>query len=185
MPIGIEQWRAGIARVTQFKSCSLNFNIMHFFVCFLVLWPLHFSISLIYSIQKSLARCDFVSPLDEFQVCFLTLLIINLLQYKNIGIVLLLSGDIETNTGPQIDKYFKFRHWNLNSICARGGCKIPLLEAFNFFYLFDVVALSETMLNSTVSNQDIEIEGFSNEIYRNDHPSDSKMGGVCLYFRKG
>ena len=115
----------------------------------------------------------------------------NLLEYTNVGesgpldILLLLSGDIETNPGPQTDRFFKFFHWNLNSICARGGFKIPLLEAYNSVYRFDVMAFSETMLNSTVSNEEIEIEGFSKEIYRNDHPSDTKTGGVCVYFREG
>ena len=115
----------------------------------------------------------------------------NLLEYTNVGengpldILLLLSGDIETNPGPQTDRSFKFFHRNLNSICARGGFKIPPLEAYNSVYRFDVMAFSETMLNSTVSNEEIEIEGFSKEIYRNDHPSDTKTGGVCVYFREG
>ena len=53
-----------------------------------------------------------------------------------------------------------------------GGFKIPLLEAYNSVCRFDVMAFSETILNSTISNEEIEIEGFSKEIYRNDHPSD-------------
>ena len=115
----------------------------------------------------------------------------NLLEYTNVGedghlhILLLLTGDIETNPGPQTDRFFKFLHWNLNSICARGGFKIPPLEAYNSVCRFDVMVFSETMLNSTVSNEEIEIAGFSKEINRNDHPSDTKTGGVCLYFREG
>ena len=34
-------------------------------------------------------------------------------------------------------------------------------------------------------NEEICIEGYSKEIYRNDHPSNTKTGGVCLYFREG
>ena len=41
------------------------------------------------------------------------------------------------------------------------------------------------MLDSSVSNFGIFIEGFSREIYRSDHPSNTKLGGVCLYFREG
>ena len=41
------------------------------------------------------------------------------------------------------------------------------------------------MLNSTISNEEISIEGYSKEIYRSDHPRDTKTGGVCLYFREG
>ena len=41
------------------------------------------------------------------------------------------------------------------------------------------------MLDCTVSNEEIFIDGFSSEIYRSDHPSNTKTGGVCLYFREG
>ena len=40
------------------------------------------------------------------------------------------------------------------------------------------------MLFSTISNDEIIIEGFSTEIYRNDHLSDTKVGGVCIYVRE-
>ena len=79
----------------------------------------------------------------------------------------------------------KFFHWNLNIICARGAVKIPLIEAYDSVYKFDLIAISETMLNSTIGNDVISIDGFSREIYRADHPSDNKIGGVCLYFREG
>ena len=39
------------------------------------------------------------------------------------------------------------------------------------------------MRNNTISYEDIYIEGFSRKIYRSDHPSNSKIAGVCLYFR--
>ena len=48
---------------------------------------------------------------------------------------------------------------------------------------FDVIGLSETMLDDTISDEDIHIEGFSREVYRSDHPSNTKT--VCLYFREG
>lgn len=50
---------------------------------------------------------------------------------------------------------------------------------------FDVIGLSETMLDDTISDEDIHIEGFSREVYRSDHPSNTKTAGVCLYFREG
>ena len=99
--------------------------------------------------------------------------------------LLLLAGDIETNPGPRVENFFKFFHWNLNSICARGNIKIPLIEAYNSVHHFDVIAISETMLDNSISDEDIFIEGFSREIYRSDHPSNTKLGGVCLYFREG
>ena len=99
--------------------------------------------------------------------------------------LLLIAGDVETNPGPQQQNCLKFFHWNLNSICARGRIKIPLLEAYNSVHKFDVIRLSETMLDASISDEDIHIEGFSKEVYRSDHPSNTKTGGVCLYFREG
>ena len=43
----------------------------------------------------------------------------------------------------------------------------------------------ESMLDSTIRNDAIRIKGYSQEVFRNDHPSNSKTGGVCLYFRDG
>ena len=97
----------------------------------------------------------------------------------------MLAGDIESNPGPQIDNCLKFFHWNLNSICARNKVKISLIEAYNSLHRFDVIAISESMLDSSVSNDDIFIEGLSREIFRSDHPSNTKLGGICLYFREG
>ena len=34
-------------------------------------------------------------------------------------------------------------------------------------------------------DEEIYIEGFSKEVFRNVHPSDSKIGVVCMYFREG
>ena len=39
------------------------------------------------------------------------------------------------------------------------------------------------MLDRTISNDEIFIEGFSREIFRSDHPSNTKVGGACVYFR--
>lgn len=41
------------------------------------------------------------------------------------------------------------------------------------------------MLNSTVQNDDIFIEGFSREIYHSDHVNNIRSGEVCIYYREG
>ena len=84
---------------------------------------------------------------------------------------MLLAGDNETNPDPATASCLKFCHWNLNSICARGGIKTSLIEAYNSIHNFDVIAISESMLDRTISNDEIFIEGFSREIFRSDHPS--------------
>ena len=111
--------------------------------------------------------------------------IINIGQILSSRLLLLCAGDVELNPGPISRNLFSFFHWNLNSICARENVQIPLIEAYNSVHRFDVLAISESMLDSSISNNDISSEGFSKEIFRNDHPSNTKTGGVCLYYREG
>ena len=50
---------------------------------------------------------------------------------------------------------------------------------------FDLLALSETFLDPSVEEKKLFIQGFSKEIWRSDHPRDTKRGeGVCLYFKE-
>ena len=48
---------------------------------------------------------------------------------------------------------------------------------------FDIRALSETYLNDTIPNNEIEIEGYSSDIFDSDHPTNMKLGGACLYYK--
>ena len=100
-----------------------------------------------------------------------------------IEIELMLSSDIHPNP-RQFDNSLKFCHWNLNGVCARDKIKIPLLEAYNSIFHYDLMVLSKAYLNKTVQNEDIIIDGFSTEIFCSDHPSDDKQGGVCVYFKE-
>ena len=63
-------------------------------------------------------------------------------------ILLLLSGDIETNLGPDPGylNSFSFCHWNLNSIAAHNFIKMSLLQAYNAINWFDIICLSETLI---------------------------------------
>ena len=92
-------------------------------------------------------------------------------------------GDIHPSPG-QLDNSLKFCHWNLNAVCARDKIKIPLLEAYNSIFHYDLIALSETNLNETVKNEDIIIDGFGNQIFRSDHTSCDTQGEVCVYFKE-
>ena len=95
----------------------------------------------------------------------------------------MLVGDIHPNPG-QFDNSLKFCHWNLNGVCARDKIKIPLLEAYKSSFHYDLIALFETNLNETIKNEDIIIDGFSTEIFRSDHPSGDRQGGVCVYLKE-
>ena len=96
--------------------------------------------------------------------------------------LLLESGDIETNPGPR-KSFIKFCHWNLNGLAAHDFVKMPLIEAFIKTHNFDIICLSETFLDSSIDISDtrININGYS--LLRADHPSNTKRGGVCMYYK--
>ena len=97
--------------------------------------------------------------------------------------ILLRSGDVETNPGPKKSSFIKFCHWNLNDLAAHDFLKVSLIALITT-HNFDIICLSETFLDSTVSQHDenIMINGYS--LLRADHPSNSKRGGVGLYSKE-
>ena len=96
-----------------------------------------------------------------------------------------LSGDVEKNPGPKSysAQYLTICHWNLNSIAAHNFTKIALLKAYLLVHKMDIVCLSETFLDSSISIDDdnLQIPGYSS--VRADHPSNTKRGGVLLYYK--
>ena len=62
--------------------------------------------------------------------------------------------------------------------------KINLLEAYNTINKLDVIYLSESYLDSSIAsdNDNLNIKGYN--LYRADHPSNVKRGGVCAYIRE-
>ena len=47
-----------------------------------------------------------------------------------VALLLLRSGDVETNPGPKKSSVIKFCHWNLNGPAANDVLKVTLIEAF-------------------------------------------------------
>ena len=99
--------------------------------------------------------------------------------------LILLSGDIETNPGPNpiFGQSFSICHWNLNSISAHNYTNISLLTAYVLVHSFDIICLFEAYLNSETSTDDhnLEIPGYC--LLRADYPSNNKRGGVCIFYR--
>ena len=95
------------------------------------------------------------------------------------------SGDIEPNPGPKPNSCQRLSicHWNLNSISARNFIKLYLLKPYIAIHKFDVICLSETYLNASISNDDDSLEVPGYNLFRADHPSNTKRGGVCIYYR--
>ena len=86
------------------------------------------------------------------------------------------SGDIEQNPGPKPDscQSFSICHWNLNSISAHNFSKLSLLRPYIAIHKFDVVCLSDTYLNASISNNDDSLEVPGYNLFRADHPSITK-----------
>ena len=59
--------------------------------------------------------------------------------------------------------------------------KISLLSAYSSVHKFDIICLSETYLNSKTRSDDKKLEIAGYNLVREDHPSNSKRGGVCVY----
>ena len=100
-------------------------------------------------------------------------------------ILLIISGTVEINPGPHPSKKnFSFAFWNLDSLPARDFARIPLIETLQSTYDFDMFGVCESMLTANIPNEDIFINGFSPDPFRSDKDSDTRNGGVCLYFKE-
>ena len=84
---------------------------------------------------------------------------------------------------PSSNEIFSICHWNLNSISVHNYIKLSLLRAYLSSHRSDVLGLSETYLNSDTSHEDANLEIVGYTLIRADHPSNTKQGGTCLYYR--
>ena len=100
--------------------------------------------------------------------------------------LLLISGKVEPNPGPNTSMKcnLSFAVWNLDSLPARDFARIPLIEALQSIYDFDMFGVCESMLNGNISNEDIVVSGFSPDPFRSDKGPIARNGGVCLYFKE-
>ena len=98
---------------------------------------------------------------------------------------IILSGDVETNPGPEskLCQEFPICHWNLSSIATHSFIKVSLLKAYITIYNYNAICLSETYPDSSILSDDkiLEIPGY--DLIWADHLSNSKQGGVCVYYR--
>ena len=89
------------------------------------------------------------------------------------------------NLGPKSNssQSFSVSNWNLNSISAHNFIKISFLKILLPLTNWMFYVLSETYLDSSISNDDdnLEIPGY--DLFRADHPSNTKRGGVCIFYR--
>ena len=77
---------------------------------------------------------------------------------------------------------FTICHWNLSSITAHNFSKINLLKAYLTIYKTDTVCLSETQFFITSKYKNVVIQGYN--LAWCNHPTNSKRGGVCIYYEE-
>ena len=94
-----------------------------------------------------------------------------------------LSGDVGLNPEPKRNtvQTLSICHWNLNSICAHSFAKLTLLRAYVSVRKFDIICLSETYLDYSIDDENLEISGYY--LIRSDYPSNIKRGGICIYYK--
>ena len=97
----------------------------------------------------------------------------------------MLSGDVEVYPGlKKKDKdCLSICHWNLKSISSYDYSKLFLLNSYNSLHKFDNICLSETYLDSNTPFDDGNLESSGYTLVRSDHSSNTKRGGVCLYYK--
>ena len=61
--------------------------------------------------------------------------------------------------------------------------KFSLLSAYSSVHKFDIICLSETYLNSETPSDDENLEIAGYNLVIEDHPSNSKGGGVCVNYK--
>ena len=103
-----------------------------------------------------------------------------------ISIFILKAGDIELNPGPKKipHSYFSCCHCNVNNLATDNYSKVLALKAYNSTYKYDFICISETFLDSSFEpdDKDLMLDGY--KLIRSDHPSNTKRGGVCIYYKE-
>ena len=165
-----------------FNFDEINTLFLNAFLCIYVSFRFIYNISVYIAINHKTYLKIFLKFFTFYLYFFELCLTIN---HVICYFLLIMSGDIETNPGPINEKTsISICHWNLNGVSTQNYVKLSMLEAYNSIYDYDIICLSETFLNSTHSSNDpaLKLQGY--ELIRSDHPSNTKRGGVCMYYKE-
>ena len=105
------------------------------------------------------------------------------IRFVFVFLMLVACGDIELNPGPKKRSScynFSVCHWNLNSITAHNFAKIDLLQVYNTIHQYDVICLSESYLDASVSSDNDNLNINRYNLVRADHPGNEKRGDVSV-----
>ena len=195
MPVNVSQWRMEIGISNNSISNSLFHYVFYLSKSLMVLAYLLYAVFLKHIVNWTLVlaifNAFFRTKVNIINIYLGRILYWNILSSFMLNIwyckfLLRLSGYIELNRGPKPNscKSFSICHWNLNSITSHNFIKVLLLTAYNSIHKFDIICLSETYLNSETlsNNENLNILGYN--LIRADHLSNTKLGGVCIYFKE-
>ena len=96
-----------------------------------------------------------------------------------LAILLIVSGTVHINPGPESKKMLKIGNVNMRSLCPGTSHKVEdLHDTLCTHEQCDIVAVTETWLNNTIDDKQIELPEY--QVFRRDR--DRNGGGVALYF---
>ena len=78
---------------------------------------------------------------------------------------ILLSGDVETNPGPDT---LDFCCWNPSSITAHDFMRVSLIEAYNSVYNDDLIGIVEIHLDATIDEGRLALDVYT--FVKRNHP---------------
>ena len=88
--------------------------------------------------------------------------------------LLIRSEDIKLNPGSKKNPLF----------LAFIGILMDLIQSHAFSHNTDITFLSETCLDSSREINDPKINILCSNLFKSDHPSNTKRGGVCMFYKE-
>ena len=108
------------------------------------------------------------------------------LMFEGYNLIRSKARDIELNPAPNKNShsYLSCCHWNVHSLAKDNYSKVVALKTYNSIYKYDFISINETFLDSSFDSdkKDLMFEGYN--LIRSDHPSNTKRGGVCIYYKE-
>ena len=147
------------------------------------------SITLIFSLSSALLNSFHTKIKAINWYVLITISILTVIMFIQLiwvhALLIRQSGDIEMNLEPKPNPCHSFSicHLNLNSLIAHNYLKVSLFWVYVAIKKFDVLCLSETYLNLPDLSDDDNLNLPGYNVVRGDHLSNTKNGGVCIYFK--
>ena len=178
--INIEQYRSSIGLFTVKcpSGCINKWDILKIRAALALSALLAFLSTLFRFFYRRLVKIPPQVVLRRYRsILYITLC----LYYFRASKYLFICADIHLNPGPFDDGFFKFCHWNCNSLKAHNFSRIASIQAYNANHNFNLIAISETALTDEISDDEIDIPGY--QCLRNDLPPQDTHGGVLIYHK--